>query len=135
MLPSAEPLMKQPSVSSTASALTAESWAWKLWRWSLSVRSSTLIQPFLPPLSNRCCFGARASTVAPDSWQIKPAIRPTQLVRFQSPSYTGLGSGDGLCYDSMHYMVKFVDHLKNIQDNCAFPTFGHQFGEDPSICV
>ncbi len=73
MLPSADPLMKQLSVESTASALTGESWAWKLWRWIFRLRSRTLIQPRRPPLSSTCCLDARARTVEPDSWQLKPA--------------------------------------------------------------
>ena len=71
MLPSAEPLMKQASAGSTARALTGESWAWKLWRCSLWVRSSTLIQPRRPPANSSCCLGEMASTVAPVSWQLK----------------------------------------------------------------
>lgn len=71
MLPSADPLIKQSSIGSTASALTGESWAWKLWRWCLWGSSRTLIQPFLPPVISSCCLGAIASTVAPDSWQQK----------------------------------------------------------------
>lgn len=71
MLPSDDPLMKQSSVGSTASALTGESWAWKLWRWCLWGRSSMLIQPFFPPVISSWCLGAMASTVAPESWQQK----------------------------------------------------------------
>lgn len=75
MLPSADPLIKQSSVGSTASALTGESWAWKLCRWCLWESSSTLIQPFLPPVISSCCLGAMESTVAPDSWQLKACTR------------------------------------------------------------
>lgn len=71
MLPSADPLIKQSSVGSTASALTGESWAWKLCRCCLWGSSKTLIQPFLPPVISSCCLGATESTVAPDSWQQK----------------------------------------------------------------
>lgn len=69
MLPSDDPLMKQSSVGSTASALTGDSWAWKLWRWCLWGRSRMLIQPFFPPVMSSWCLGAMASTVAPESWQ------------------------------------------------------------------
>ena len=69
MLPSADPLMKQSSVGSTARALTGESWARKLWRWRRGASSRTLIQPFLPPVMSSCCLEAIRSTVAPDSWQ------------------------------------------------------------------
>lgn len=75
MLPSDDPLMKQSSVGSTASALSEESWAWKLWRWCLWGSSRMLIQPFLPPVISSCCLGAIASTVAPDSWQQKAGER------------------------------------------------------------
>ena len=76
MFPSADPLMKQSSVGSTASALTGESWAWKLCRWCLCGSSNTLIQPFLPPVISSCCLGAIESAVAPDSWQQKAAENP-----------------------------------------------------------
>lgn len=69
MLPSDDPLMKQSSVGSTASALTGDSWAWKLWRWCLWGTSRMLIQPFFPPVISSWCLGAMASTVAPESWQ------------------------------------------------------------------
>lgn len=75
MLPSADPLIKQSSVGSMASALTGESWAWKLCRWCLWESSNTLIQPFLPPVISSCCLGAIESTVAPDSWQQKACTR------------------------------------------------------------
>lgn len=75
MFPSDEPLTKQSSVGSTARALTGESWAWKLWRWSLCGSSRMLIQPFLPPVMSSWFLGAMASTVAPESWQQKAEWR------------------------------------------------------------
>lgn len=78
MLPSADPVIKQSSVGSTARALTGESWAWKLCRWRLWVSSRTLIQPFRPPVISSCCLGATARAVAPDSWQQKAEEREKQ---------------------------------------------------------
>lgn len=69
MLPSAEPVTKKSSKASSARALMAESWAWKVWsscRWRMS---NTHTKPFLPPVISSCCLGAYCSTVAPFSWQ------------------------------------------------------------------
>lgn len=69
MLPSAEPVTKKSSKASSARALMAESWAWKVWSSCLWRMSNTHTNPFLPPVISSCCFGAYCSTVAPFSWQ------------------------------------------------------------------
>ena len=69
MLPSAEPVTKKSSKASSARALMAESWAWKVWSSCLWRMSNTHTKPFLPPVISSCCLGAYCSTVAPFSWQ------------------------------------------------------------------
>lgn len=56
MLPSAEPVIKKSSKASSARALMAESWAWKVWSSCLWRMSNTHTKPFLPPVISSCCF-------------------------------------------------------------------------------
>lgn len=78
MFPSAEPVTKKSSEASSARALTAESWAWKVCSSCLCRMSNTHTKPFLPPEINSCCLGAYCNTVAPFSWHGKAG--ETQMI-------------------------------------------------------
>lgn len=70
--PSPAPLTKNSSCGSSARHLIADSCAWNLCLCCRCRTSNILMSPFLPPLINSWCCGARINALAPWSWHMKP---------------------------------------------------------------